>query len=62
MKIILAALLCMMMCMPVFADQQTTVLSAPVTFGRADGMLPYIDGNNDTVMEKKANNILQEKA
>ena len=52
----------MMMCVPVFADQQTTVLSAPVTFSKADGTLPYIDGSNDAVLEKQANNILQDKA
>ena len=62
MKFILTALLCMMMCVPVFADQQTTVLSAPVTFSKADGTLPYIDGSNDAVLEKQANNILQDKA
>lgn len=62
MKIILTALLCMMMCVPVFADQQTTVLSAPASFSKTDGMLPYIDGSNDVTLEKQANNILQEKA
>lgn len=62
MKFILTVLLCMMMCVPVFADQQTTVLSAPVSFGRAEGTLPYIDGSNDVTLEKQANNILQDKA
>lgn len=62
MKILLTALLCMMICVPVFADQRTTVLSAPAAFSKADGVLPYIDGSNDAALEKQANNILHEQA
>ena len=62
MKIFLTALLCMFLCLPAFADQQTTVLSSPVNIKKATGFLPYIDGSNDPVLEKEANNILQKYA
>ena len=35
MKIFLTALLCMLLCVPAFADQQTTVLSAPASIKKA---------------------------
>ena len=62
MKIFLTALLCMLLCVPAFADQQTTVLSAPASIKKATGLLPYIDGSNDPLLEKEANNILQKYA
>ncbi|MBR5589033.1 MAG: hypothetical protein IKW41_02630, partial [Phascolarctobacterium sp.] len=62
MKIFLTALLCMFLCLPAFADQQTTVLSSPVNIKKATGFLPFIDGSNDPVLEKEANNILQKYA
>ena len=52
----------MLLCVPAFADQQTTVLSSPVNIKKATGFLPYIDGSNDPVLEKEANNILQKYA
>ena len=62
MKIFLTALLCMFLCLPAFADQQTTVLFSPVNIKKATGFLPFIDGSNDPVLEKEANNILQKYA
>ncbi len=62
MKIILTALLCMMMCLPVFADQQTTVLFEENSIGKKYSFIPVIDGSNETVLEKQANDIIKNKA
>ena len=62
MKTLITALLCMLLCVPAFADQQTTVLSSPVNIKKATGFLPFIDGSNDPVLEKEANSILQKYA
>ena len=62
MKTLITALLCMLLCVPAFADQQTTVLSSPVNIKKATGFLPFIDGSNDPILEKEANNILQKYA
>ena len=55
MKILLTALFCLCLCLPAFADQQTTVLTEQTTVGKASASLPFIDGSNDTVREKQAN-------
>lgn len=62
MKILLTAVLCMLLCVPAFADQSTTVLSQPVSSAKNTGMIPYIDGSNEAVLEKQANGILNDKA
>lgn len=61
MKIFLSALLCMMLCVPVFAGQNTTVLSSAVNYKNVSGAVPYIDGNEDVDMEKQANSVLNSK-
>ena len=61
MKTFITALLCMLLCVPAFADQQTTVLSSPVNIKKATGFLPFIDGSNDPVLEKEANNIMKSR-
>lgn len=62
MKILLTAVLCMLLCVPAFADQKTTVLSVPVNSSQETGMIPYIDGSNDDALEKQANKVLNDKA
>ena len=62
MKTLITALLCMLLCVPAFADQQTTVLSSPVNIKKATGFLPFIDGSNDPVLEKEANNIKEKQS
>lgn len=47
---------------PVFADQQTTVLTQKMTIGNAEATLPYIDGNLAADFEKMANDIITTKA
>ena len=44
MKILLTTILCLLLCLPAFADQQTTVLQEQVTIGKASATLHYIDG------------------
>ncbi|MDO4921156.1 MAG: protease inhibitor I42 family protein [Phascolarctobacterium sp.] len=58
MKILLTTLLCLALCLPVFADQQTTVLRQEVSIGKAQAVLPYIDGSNSVDLEKKANGLI----
>lgn len=57
MKILLTAILCLLMSVTAFADQRTTVLSVPDS-----GSYPYIDGSNDTALEKAANDTLRKYA
>lgn len=58
MKILLTTLLCLALCLPVFADQQTTVLRQETSIGKAQAVLPYIDGSNSVDLEKKANGLI----
>lgn len=58
MKILLTTLLCLALCLPVFADQQTTVLRQETSVGKAQAVLPYIDGSNSVDFEKKANGLI----
>ncbi len=58
MRIFLIALLWLLLCLPAFADQQTTVLFEQVTIDKAEGRLPFIDGSTDTDMEKQANSLM----
>lgn len=62
MKILLTAVLCMLLCVPAFADQRTTVLSQPISSAKNTGVIPYIDGSNEDTLEKQANGILNDKA
>lgn len=62
MKILLAALLCLCLCAPVFADQRTTVLTESATVEKAAAQLPYIDGSNDVRLESQANSLLRAAA
>lgn len=62
MKILLTALMCLCLCLPAFADQQTTVLTEQTTLGKAAATLPYIDGSNDAAAEKQANALIRETA
>ncbi len=62
MKILLTTLICLGLALPVFADQQTTVLTEQASFGRAAAVLPYIDGSNDTALEKEANALVRDTA
>lgn len=57
-------LLCcsLMLSVPAWADQQTTVLTNKTTIGQADVALPYIDGNLDVALEKMANDVINTKA
>lgn len=57
MKILVTAILCLMMTVTAFADQRTTVLAVPES-----GSYPYIDGSNDTALEKAANDTLRKYA
>lgn len=62
MKILLTTLLCLSLCLPALADQQTTVLSQQTAVGKATATLPYIDGSNEVELEKQANAIVRETA
>ena len=53
MKILITTIICLLLCQPVFADQQTTVLQEQATVGKATVVLPYIDGSNDEAYEKQ---------
>lgn len=58
MKFLLTTLLCLAMCLTAFADQQTTVLRQEAAVGKAQAVLPYIDGSNSVELEKKANALV----
>lgn len=62
MKILLTTILCLLLCLPAFADQQTTVLQEHATLGKASAVLPYIDGSNDAAYEKQLNALVRETA
>ena len=62
MKILLTTILCLLLCLPAFADQQTTVLQEQATLGKASVTLPYIDGSNDAAYEKQLNALIRAAA
>lgn len=62
MKILLTTIICLLLCLPVFADQQTTVLQEQATVGKATAVLPYIDGSNDEAYEKQLNALIRDTA
>ena len=62
MKILLTSVILLMLCLPVFADQQTTVLQEQATVGKATAVLPYIDGSNDEAYEKQLNALIRDTA
>ncbi len=62
MKILVTALFCLSLCLTAFADQQTTVLTEQTTLGKAAATLPFIDGSNDTALEKQANSLISTTA
>ena len=62
MKILLTTIICLLLCLPVFADQQTTVLQEQATINKASATLPYIDGSNDVAYEKQLNTLIRETA
>ena len=62
MKILLTTILCLLLCLPAFADQQTTVLQERVTIGKARATLPYLDGSNDVEYEKQLNALIRAAA
>ena len=62
MKVFLTTIICLLFCLPVFADQQTTVLQEQATINKASATLPYIDGSNDVAYEKQLNTLIRETA
>ena len=62
MKVFLTTIICLLLCLPVFADQQTTVLQEEATINKASATLPYIDGSNDVAYEKQLNTLIRETA
>ena len=62
MKTLLTTILLLMLCLPAFADQQTTVLQDRTSIGKAAAVLPYIDGSNDVAYEKQLNALIRETA
>ena len=62
MKTLLTTILLLLLCLPVFADQQTTVLQENTTLGKAAATLPYLDGSNDVAYEKQLNALIRETA
>ena len=62
MKTLLTSIILLMLCMPVFADQRTTILEDHVTIDKASATLPYIDGSNDVAYEKQLNTLIRETA
>ena len=62
MKIFLTVMICLMLCVPAFADQQTTVLTEQVKLDKAAAQVPFVDGSNDLALEKNANMLLRERA
>ena len=62
MKVFLTTIICLLLCLPVFADQQTTVLQEQATINKASATLPYIDGSNDVAYEKQLNTLIRETA
>lgn len=62
MKILVTTLICLCLALPVFADQQTTVLNEQTALGKASASLPYIDGSNDAALEKQVNALVHDVA
>lgn len=62
MRILLSTIILLLLCLPCFADQQTTVLQEQTVLGKVSATLPYIDGSNDVGLEKKANALIRETA
>lgn len=62
MKIFLTAMICLMLCVPAFADQHTTILTEQVKLNKAVAQIPFVDGSNDTALENNANQLLREKS
>lgn len=62
MKILLTSIILLLLALPAFADQQTTVLQEQTTIGRATATLPYIDGSNDVEYEKQLNTLIRDTA
>ena len=62
MKTLLTTILLLMLSLPAFADQQTTVLQEQAPLGKASVTLPYIDGSNDAAYEKQLNSLIREAA
>lgn len=62
MKIFLTAMICLMLCVPAFADQQTTILTEQAKLSKAAAQIPFVDGSNDTALEKYANQLLRERS
>lgn len=62
MKILLTSIILLLLSLPAFADQSTTILEEKVTLGKIATALPYIDGSNDVVLEKQANALIRETA
>lgn len=62
MKILVTTLICLCLALPVFADQQTTVLNEQTALGKASASLPYIDGSNDAALEKQVNILVRDTA
>ena len=62
MKILLTTILCLLLCLPALADQQTTVLQEQATLGKASATLPYLDGSNDVEYEKQLNALIRATA
>ena len=62
MKVFLTTIICLLLYLPVFADQQTTVLQEQATINKASATLPYIDGSNDVAYEKQLNTLIRETA
>ena len=52
----------MALCLPAFADQQTTVLTEDIHLSHAHAQVPFVDGSNDLALEKQANGLLREEA
>lgn len=62
MKTLLTTILLLMLCLPAFADQRTTVLQERTSIGKAAAVLPYIDGSNDVAYEKQINALIRDTA
>lgn len=62
MKTLLLSIFSLILAVPCFADQRTTVLDAVSSNGSGKVVTPYIDGSTDTVMESSLNSIIKEEA
>lgn len=62
MKLLITTFLCLMLALPAWADQQTTVLSEQTKLGKTESVLPYLDGATDTALEQEANSLIRTTA